>query len=191
MADSVNISSNIQIRQLPLTWMRKIITAIQCFDKDKDGVAGPEDHMVVADNLVREGNLTGEARDDMYRVFKDYCDLGASQDIPSSISLADQLVSIWKCKDNPETIEIWLNIFSKIFECLCMDSSGFMTFDNYMIFWNGMSLDKRFARMQFDYMDTNGDGLISQEEFANASVEFTRNTDETTLNRFLGPLINY
>ncbi|CAH1799017.1 unnamed protein product, partial [Owenia fusiformis] len=116
---------------------------------DKDGIAGLEDHMVFADNIVRAGNLMGKARDDVYQLFRGYCDQGASQDIPSSVSLADQLITVWKCKDDPETIEKWIKKSSKLFQALCMDSPGFVTFDNYMILWKGMSLDKRFARMQF------------------------------------------
>ncbi|CAH1775462.1 unnamed protein product [Owenia fusiformis] len=191
MADSASISSNVQIRQLPLTWIRKMLTTNVCFDHDKDGVVGREDHMHNADEFVRAGNLTGEARDGIYKLYQDYCDLGASQDLPNSSSMSLQLMTTWKYKDNPEIIEKWKNSSKTFFQVLCKDVPGFMTFDNYMIFWNVWGLDKRFARMQFDYMDTNNDGLISREEFVNAYLDYVSNPDENTPNRFFGPLINY
>ncbi|CAH1799490.1 unnamed protein product [Owenia fusiformis] len=180
-----------QIRELPLIWMRKFLTPLVLLDIDKDGVMGYEDHMQMAESIIKAGNLTGEARDGIYKIYKHYCESGTSQDIANSSSLANQLLTIWKERDNPETVGKLFEMFSRSCEVLCLDSSGFMTFDNYMIFWNALGIDKRFARMQFDYIDTNGDGLISREEFAKAFIDYMLNIDENTSNRFFGPLINY
>ncbi|CAH1775473.1 unnamed protein product [Owenia fusiformis] len=190
MSDT-NTSSDIQIRQLPLTWMRKMLTILLTFDKDKDGVMGYEDHMQVVDKFVREANLTGKARDGIYQTFQDYCTSGESQGIPNSPSVAQQLLTVWIQKDNPETVEKWYKIQTENAQLLSLDVPGFMTFDNYMVYWNGLGLDKRFARMQFDYMDTNNDGLISHEEFANGYLEYMCNTDQNNLNRYFGPLMRY
>ncbi|CAH1793185.1 unnamed protein product [Owenia fusiformis] len=185
-----NSSKEQDIRELPLTWMRKIITALFILDKDNDGIMGHEDLMQMADNIIKAGNLSGKAADELYEIYRDYCDSGTSKEIVASYSLTNQLLKLWKYKDSPETIDKWTTMYSRIFKVLCSDS-GIVTFDNYMIFWNGMNLDKRFAKMQFDYLDTNSDGLLSQDDFVKGILDYGTNTDENTLNRFYGPLINY
>ncbi|CAH1783180.1 unnamed protein product, partial [Owenia fusiformis] len=186
-----NMSSDIQIGQLPLTWIRKILTLFERFDRDKDGVNKREDLLLYADKVIREGTLTDEASCGIYKFFQNYFDVEAAQDIHNKTSVAEKLISVWKYKDVSEIVEWWLKMFLTIFEACNLDSTGLMPFDSFMVFWNSIDADKRFARMQFDFLDTDGDGFISKEEFSNGFVHYMSNTDENTLNRFVGPLINY
>ncbi|CAH1780399.1 unnamed protein product [Owenia fusiformis] len=183
-----------EIRQLPNVWLKKIITAIFVWDLDKDGHTGYDDIMDVADKVINIGNLNGKSADDVIECFRDLAS-HTSDNPPTEVfrvtSLSEQLVAVWRTKDNPSLRESRGKIYSRMFQAIDFNANGFLTFDKYLVFWNAFKLDRRFARMQFDFMDTDQDGKISDEEFLKAHVDYIENTNDGTLNRFFGPLINY
>ncbi|CAH1788883.1 unnamed protein product, partial [Owenia fusiformis] len=170
MSNSKNIAfseEHIMVRDLPITWIRKVLTWLRCYDIDNDGYAGYDDFMKIADRLIKYGKLKEKAADDVIEFFQTHATAskaGVRSEIMAATGTVQQMLAGWKIKDNPAAIKGWRSGFSLMFKIFDLNSSGFVTFDEYLVFWLVYGLDLRFARMQFDYMDTDGDGKISEEE---------------------------
>ncbi|CAH1795318.1 unnamed protein product [Owenia fusiformis] len=189
-----DIPSEKKLRDFPITWLRKNLTIIIAHDIDHDGYPGYNDFMTIAQRLIKHGNVKGKAADDVIEFFRSYAKPpkdGARSEIMGKRSLGEFVTAAWKAEHNPGVIDLLRSKYSRMFKIFDLDSSGYITFDEYLVFWRVYDLDLRFAKMQFDYMDTDGDGKISEEEFVNAAVDYYTSLDADTPNRFYGPLINY
>ncbi|CAH1777272.1 unnamed protein product [Owenia fusiformis] len=187
-------NKHVKVRDLPITWLRKLITMIQLYDTDNDGHGGYEDFMTLADRLIKYGKLDGKAADDVIEFFQSYgsaSKAGARSEMMAATGTAQQILAAWKARDNPAAVELWRSKYSRMFKLFDLNSTGFITFDEYLTFWRIFGIDPRFARMQFDYMDTDADGNISEGEFVDAAIDNFCNADLDAPNRFYGPLVKY
>ncbi|CAH1797592.1 unnamed protein product [Owenia fusiformis] len=194
-AENSSVNQHVpQIRQIPLIWLRKMATIFLSWDLDKDGVVGYDDFMSRADKIIQIGCLPSKACDDLIELFRDT--QRRTSDNPNlgfvaGTSLYEQLTGLWESRDDSAAMDRWCNLYSDVFKIFDTKSAGFLTFEQYMAYWDSFELDKRFARMQFDYMNTNQDGKLTNEEFNIAYRDYLMSTDEDTHNRFFGPLIIY
>ncbi|CAH1786468.1 unnamed protein product [Owenia fusiformis] len=178
---------------MPQLWLRKMITMIDAWDLDKDGYVGYDDVMNIAYKFIQVGKFDGNSADNViefYRGGLKHSSDNPFEEIVQSTSMSDQLVAIWRTKDNPSALKLICKLYSDMFKALDRNATGFLTFDQYLVFWNTFNLDKRFAKLQFDNMDTDLDGKISEEEFVNAYLDYRKKEDDK-LNRFFGPLLKY
>ncbi|CAH1773325.1 unnamed protein product [Owenia fusiformis] len=183
-----------EIRQIPTLCLRKIITILFAWDWDKDGYAGYDDIMNTADRFIHVGDMNEKSADNVIEFFRDLTKRTSYNpvvEIVNVTSLSEQIEGLWRAKSNPAALKSLGQIYIHMFQIIDVNAKGFLTFDEYLVFWNAFDLDKRFARMQFDFIDTNQDGKISEEEFVKAHEDYLVNTNDDTLNRFYGPLINY
>ncbi|CAH1797944.1 unnamed protein product, partial [Owenia fusiformis] len=174
-----------EIRQMPYFWLRKVTTAISAWDLDKDGHIGHDAMMNIADTFARVGNLNGKSGDNILEVIGELANPGRENplsEIVKATSFSEHLIGIWRAKGNPASVKSLRKIYSNMFKIVDCNAAGFLTFDQYLVFWNIFNLDKRFAKMQFDYMDTDQSGKISEEQFMNTYRDYLGNTGDDTLN---------
>ncbi|CAH1784391.1 unnamed protein product [Owenia fusiformis] len=169
------------IRDLSLIWMRKIMTFIDLQDIDKDGVIGYNDLMLLADRfgkLVKSEKSKNE-HIEIHR--KRHKILNESSEGP--MTFKKQILKYWQLMDDPAIVEQWQKESSGFFKILDSKGNGYLSFDDFIVYWRVLGMDTRFARMQFDYVNTNQDGLITEEEFVKARVEYFTNTDPNNQNQ--------
>ncbi|CAH1797591.1 unnamed protein product, partial [Owenia fusiformis] len=142
-----------EIRQMPNLWLRKLATILFVWDLDNDGYAGNDDMMNIADKIIQVGNFNGKSGDNIINFYRDiikHTSDNPSSEVVKATSLSEQLVAAWRVKDNPDTVKLWCKVYSDMFKVIDFNATGFLTFDQYLVFWNTFNLDRRFAKMQFD-----------------------------------------
>ncbi|CAH1774909.1 unnamed protein product [Owenia fusiformis] len=189
---SILESSN--MKDIPKMWLRKFATVMLAFESvKKDGHIGNDCAMNIADRIIKIGDLKGDSADRVITYYKVFAESFGNGTVWRK-HWVDHMISVWSILKNPETREEWIKTartsFGQFFQALDFNADGFITFDEYSIFWKAYDLDPQFARTQFDYMDTDNDEKINQEEFVEAFIEYVCNTDkEDSPNRFFGPLL--
>ncbi|CAH1792627.1 unnamed protein product [Owenia fusiformis] len=187
------LKENSITRNIPDIWLRKIATMTLAWDVDNDGILSKEDVLMVGNRIIKSACVVGIASDALINAFRDIAIAyeAEQQDILEQ-TWDQQVLDMWsnaaKC---PAVIEANKTFYSKLFRALDLNSDGFISFSEYIHFWTALDLDPSLARMQFDYMDADHDGKISEKEFVDAAIDYEHNhTDADTKNRFYGPLVD-
>ncbi|CAH1801526.1 unnamed protein product [Owenia fusiformis] len=171
---------------IPRIWIRKISTLL--FACHPDGICKPEDFMIKADRIIKSANLRGHAADTVVDIFRGFGD--GIENLSISRTWSTRILDCWRILRNPTLIDCHKELFANMFKALDFNSDGFIQFSEYIHWWKAFDLDPSLARIQFDYMDTDYDGEISEKEFVDAGMDYFFNfTDGNTKNRFYGPLI--
>ncbi|CAH1799109.1 unnamed protein product [Owenia fusiformis] len=191
MSDTNGSSVHNKIRDVPTLWLRKILTFINIHDFDKDGFIGHEDLMQLGDKM-KQLAVTEKSKDELRELLSNrYKVLKKRSEHGGTTTMTEQILQFWEQKDDPVAIEQWRKTASAVFKILDSKNNGSIPFDDFVGYWKVLGLDTTYAQLQFDYIDTNQDGFIDEEEVVNARVEYFTNTDEHNCNRFYGPLVNY
>ncbi|CAH1800199.1 unnamed protein product [Owenia fusiformis] len=162
-----------QIKDIPRIWARKIITIVFAFDIDKDGVETYEDVMKIADRIIKSANLKDPASSKVVQFIRDFYS-----------GMGDVLPGYWSKPWHEQVVDSWTAVKSQ------KNKKNLEKFHVKM--FEAIDLDPGLARLQFDYMDTDHDGKISQKKYADAALDYNLNyTDEDTNNRLFGPLIDF
>ncbi|CAH1802325.1 unnamed protein product [Owenia fusiformis] len=186
-------SKNHLMKDIPHIWARKMLTILFAYDIDKDGIVSYEDCMRVADRIIRSANLKDPAASNVIQCFRDFHS-GMDQILPNYWikSCTEQVLDCWSAVKSPKFKEALEKFHVKRFQILDFDSDGFISFSEFLHYWKALNLDQSLARLQFDYMDTNKDGKISENEYVDAALDYELNyTDKDTRNRSFGPLVDF
>lgn len=82
-------------------------------------------------------------------------------------------------------------LFSCCFQAVDKDHSGFISLNEYKLFFKCLGLTPEDAAVSFAVIDKNGDGKLSIKEFVKLGREFFLTEDEKRVSRmFWGPLVN-
>ncbi|CAH1791416.1 unnamed protein product [Owenia fusiformis] len=181
-----------QMKDIPRIWFRKKATLIFALDIDKDGILSYEDAMTVVDRIIKSANLKGAASDNIIQFFRKFM-TGYDQANPGIYEKTweVQLLEVWSTLNSEVVSERLKALHGKLFQTLDFNSDGFIHFSEYIHWWKALGLDPSLARLQFDYMDTDHDGRITEKEFVDAALDYEYNCDNDTKNRFYGPLVDF
>lgn len=70
------------------------------------------------------------------------------------------------------------------------DHSGYISLNEFKLFFNCLGLTEEDAAVSFAVIDTNGDGKLSIKEFVKLGREYFLTEDEKRVSRmFWGPLV--
>ncbi|CAH1792628.1 unnamed protein product, partial [Owenia fusiformis] len=176
-------------KDIPDIWLRKVATMVLTLDVNKDGNASTKDIVEVALRMIQSAGISGIASDVLINGFQDmvYAYEAEQKDIWAQ-TWDQQVLNMWsnhaKC---PAVIEANKTFYRKLFQALDFNSDGLISFSEYIHFWAALDLEPSEARMQFDYMDADHDGEITEKEFVDAAIDYEHNhTDADTKNRFYG-----
>ncbi|XP_013399819.1 sarcoplasmic calcium-binding protein-like [Lingula anatina] len=87
--------------------------------------------------------------------------------------------------------ELYHGFVSGDFKMMDIDDDGIVSKDEHVAFFYGLKVPKQFSNEMFDIMDTDKNGLITFEEFAEGFLEFWLTEDPNNkYNNFYGPLVD-
>ena len=82
------------------------------------------------------------------------------------------------------------NILSLWFSAIDADEDGNIQEAEFVRFFNILDIDSDTAKATFQSMDSDGDGLVSRDEYLANGIDFSTSEDETTSGKlFWGPLL--
>ncbi|CAH1795143.1 unnamed protein product [Owenia fusiformis] len=126
-----------------------------------------------------EGKLQGEPADRVYAVFKSFA-TSIHENVAATQSIHEAVLEIWRCYDNPGYKESFCEAYRQIFYALDFDNDGFISKEEFGVFWRSIGFDMTYMSLQFDYMDKDGDGKISLDDYIDAALEYNFNIDDST-----------
>jgi len=171
-------------------WIRKMKTYFQRIDFDKDGSITRKDFEGMGTRFVEKEKAdaaTGEIiKTKICAVWDSYLSKvggdGINQD--AFIEAMKKQVADPNLK---ETLKGPLPLF---FQAVDANQDGFISSDEYGIFFDIIGLDPNMAPASFQAIDTNNDGLLSQDEFIEAGTAFFLEDDAASPTKlFWGPLV--
>lgn len=172
-------------------WMKKMRTYFQRIDFDKDGAVTRSDFEAMAQRFKESGKLSeGHAQHLMDALCKlwdeNYNEMAGGQKLDETAFIA----AMNKLAHEPSLKENLQRPLPLFFSAVDDNEDGFISQDEYKLFFSILGLDPNMAPSSFQAIDTNNDGLLSKEEFLEAGTDFFTSEDAASPNKlFWGPLV--
>ena len=168
-------------------WKRKIYTVMKVRDADKDGLISKADY-----ELLYQGYKDmGASAEDLKRLEKVHVlvwkSIGVDDNIEQTYeqAVANHAKILAKVKDNIS------EVFAAQFEVIDTDRNGEISFQEWVEIYKVIGIDSEHARASFSAMDTNGDGVVSKEEYEAYAKEFFFTAEDKLHSSIMyGPLID-
>jgi Ca2+-binding EF-hand superfamily protein len=161
-------------------WRTKLQRFMETRDANKDGHIERADFKLIIQRY-KELGASEEHLKKINNAFGQFYDhLGIVDD---SVSLtydnyAARFAKMMR-EDSVEMNKIGGNLTLTMFEAIKANDSNEMSFKDWVLYYKAIGIDTAHARASFDAMDTNGDGVVSAEEFNNYNIEFFMSTEDT------------
>ena len=171
-------------------WIRKMKTYFSRIDFDKDGAITRKDFEGMGTRFVEKEKAdaaTGEIiKTKICAVWDNFLSKVGGDGINEAAFIEAMKKQVGDASLK-ETLQGPLPLF---FAAVDANNDGFISSDEYGIFFDIIGLDPNMAPASFQAIDTNNDGLLSQDEFIEAGTEFFINEDAASPSKlFWGPLV--
>ncbi|GBP87723.1 Sarcoplasmic calcium-binding protein [Eumeta japonica] len=182
-------------------WRRKMRTVHNILDVDKDGLISFNDFALFAERFKALGHLDEEQAKEFTAIIKLTWEQQWGEIDPYNFVTVEQYLDdmhhVLNDKPLKKKAHRWLPYLFKTKERLSLsqavdkDKSGFISVNEFKLFFQCLGLDNESAAVAFAVIDTNGDGKLSMKEFVKLGKDFFFTEDETRVSRmFWGPLID-
>ncbi|XP_013399003.1 sarcoplasmic calcium-binding protein [Lingula anatina] len=171
-------------------WKRKVRSVFKRFDLNTDGYVTGEDYVAFGKRMADFRNLDGEkAKQIIDKCLHTWAGVAGNK---NKITEDDYLQSIHsltiQCCFRPQ---LYHGFVSAEFGMMDIDGDGLASKDEHVAFFHGMKVPMQFSKEMFVEMDTNKDGLITFDEFAEGFLDFWFTEDPNNkYNHFYGPLVD-
>ncbi|CAH2051704.1 unnamed protein product, partial [Iphiclides podalirius] len=173
-------------------WRRKMRTVHNILDVDKDGLISFNDFLLFADRFKALGHLDEEQTKEFTAIIKMTWEEQWGAIDPYNFVTVEQYLEdmhhVLNDKSLKKRAHRWLPY---LFKAVDKDKSGFISVEEFKLFFQCLGLDNEHAAVAFAVIDTNGDGKLSMKEFVKLGKDFFRTEDEGRVSKmFWGPLID-
>ena len=170
-------------------WKKKFRRAVEVRDTNGDGYISRADFELMID---RCGKLIASNPGHVERFaqyWRKICDSFGLVDESVKFSYSefeDKWISAMKVLVGKGTIA---NMGASLFHILDIDGDGFISFEEWTVYYKISGIDTAHARASFDAMDSNHDQRVSEEEYVKYNMEYFF-SNENKLNSAIlyGPL---
>ena len=168
-------------------WLKKIRNVYTVRDLNKDGYISKADFMIMIQRYKDMG-CPEEHLDKLSCGYNFLCATLGLPDENAKVTLEESITNFTAPSNSPNVDQI-AGLFNLMFEFIDSDENGVISYKEWEDYYRVCGIDTKFAKASFDAMDTNGDGLISKEEFYAYNMEFYFSTEDTLKSSIMyGPL---
>lgn len=168
-------------------WMRKIRTSFYAYDTTKEGVVSIDSIILLA---KRFGEKCPERADEVMKIMTNIWTVAADGNRGARLDMQGWIDTRLVYSVRPDAKQRFRTYSDSKFNVIDLDLSNFISKKEFRDYFECMGIDTKHAAASFDALNTNGDGIISREEFLDAAVEWAFGLDETHPSQlFYGPLV--
>uniref|UniRef100_S4PL75 Centrin n=3 Tax=Pararge aegeria TaxID=116150 RepID=S4PL75_9NEOP len=165
-------------------------TVHNILDVDKDGLISFNDFLLLSERFKALGHLDDEQAKEFTAIIKLTWEQQWGAIDPYNFVTVEQYLEDMHHVLNDKTLKKkahqWLPY---LFKAVDKDKSGFISVNEFKLFFQCLGLSNEHAAVAFAVIDTNGDGKVSLKEFVKLGKDFFTTEDETRVSKmFWGPL---
>ena len=170
--------------------LRKLRTCFARLDVDGDGYITTEDYKEMAKRFIEQGKLDDKKGKEITKALLEVCNLLGVKE-GDKMKLEEYLESAVKYCEDPKGPEVTKVPMSIKFDVVDINGDGFISPEEFQLFFKAMGIGESYAKASFDGIDTDHNGLIDKKEFLEAVHEFLFGFDATSgATLFFGPLVD-
>lgn len=166
-------------------WHKKMTKELSVRDADKDGFISRSDFQLIIQRYKDMGS-SEEHLKKLNKNFDAICFMFGVKDEHTKLSFEQCIDSFSKAGAMVGDVS---EVFTTHFEIIDSDGNGEISYKEWVNCYKALDIDTAYARASFDACDTNGDGIISKEEFAAYAYEFIFTAEDKLKSSIIhGPL---
>ena len=149
-------------------WKKKMWAAMKVRDTDGDGFITSSDFKLV----VQRYKDMGASEEHLGKLQKGFAEMYKASGIAddSTVLTYDQFATNF-AKAIESGLE-FTKVYTTQFEIIDSDGNGEISFKEWVDYYKALGIDTAQAKASFNAMDTNGDSIVSKEEFVAFNEEF-------------------
>ncbi|XP_067015668.1 sarcoplasmic calcium-binding protein [Anabrus simplex] len=173
-------------------WRRKMRTFHGLIDLNRDGVVSFDDFLILAERFVNLGHLNPRQQEEFQEALKVVWEDQWGLAHPYNMVTTEQYLENMHHVVNDRSLRSKAHEFlPHLFQAVDKDKKGYITVQEFIIFFECLGLGEQDAIESFKIVDINGDGVVSAEEFVKLGREYFLVEDEAHPSKvFWGPLIS-
>ncbi len=175
-------------------WVRKMMTHFTRLDADGDGVVTEEDFDTIAERFIEVGGLDNQGaevlRSNLNAIWRNYWN-AADTNRDGQVTGDEFVTSMTHVVSSPELREKVGGPLPLFFKAIDANSDGMISATDYENFFKCIRIDPSLAEESFNAIDSDGDGVLSEDEFVAAGEEFFLSEDmHAPTQNYWGPLVD-
>uniref|UniRef100_T1HCG8 EF-hand domain-containing protein n=1 Tax=Rhodnius prolixus TaxID=13249 RepID=T1HCG8_RHOPR len=172
-------------------WRRKMRTFHRILDINKDGVVSFDDFKILVDRFVYLGHLTPQHQKEFNQVVQSMWEERWGTISPYNLVTTEQyLEDMFHIVNDKQLRKKVHNFLPYLFKAVDKDKNGYITEEEFKLFYNCLGLPPDVALVSFTSVDENFDGKVTLQEFVKTGREFFLTEDQRKPSKlFWGPLV--
>ncbi|XP_014247157.1 sarcoplasmic calcium-binding protein [Cimex lectularius] len=172
-------------------WRRKMRTFHSILDINKDGVISFDDFRILVDRFVYLGHLNPLHQKEFNEVVQSMWEERWGTISPYNLVTTEQyLEDMYHIVNDKQLRKKVHNFLPYLFKAVDKDKSGYITAEEFKLFFNCLGLPRDVAIVSFTAVDQNLDGRVSLKEFVKTGRDFFLTEDQRSPSKlFWGPLV--
>ncbi len=174
-------------------WQTKMKTYFRCLDLNGDGDVSENDFLELGDRFIESGGFAdGDAhvlRQDLGTFWTNYWKPADAND-DGQVTEEEFIGAMTMAVNDPSRREGITDPLHIFFKAIDADNEGDISLLEFETFYQCLGINTEYIEEIFAGIDTDGDEVISKQEFISSGREFFLGEDESHPSRFFwGPLI--
>jgi len=158
-------------------------------DSDGDGVLTAKDFQLIAENLIKAGNLTGASADRIRDLQSEVWTKYFQQGTGVAEANFEEFIASSKSEGKAALKAIAVEELNLIFDVIDTNQDGRIQLNEFITSFHIYGINEEIAKQAFSGLDINKDGELSRDEFVSAGVDyFLLEEPSYPADLFLGPL---
>jgi len=172
-------------------WRRKMRTFHGILDINKDGVISFDDFRLLVDRFIYLGHLKPEQQKEFNEVVQKLWEERWGNVSPYNLVTTEQYLEDMYHVVNDKQLRKKVHTFLPyLFKAVDKDRNGFITVEEFKLFFNCLGIPRDVAVASFTAVDENLDGRITLKEFIKTGRDFFLTEDQRNPSKmFWGPLV--
>lgn len=172
-------------------WRRKMRTFHGILDLNKDGVISFDDFRILVDRFVYLGHLLPHEQKEFNEVVQSLWEERWGNVSPYNLVTTEQYLEDMHHIVNDKQLRKKVHTFLPfLFKAVDRDNNGFITVEEFKLFFNCLGLPRDVAAISFSAVDENIDGRITLKEFVKTGRDFFLTENQKDASKmFWGPLV--